>query len=83
MFVPSSPTPFTGWTVTVPRDEVRELPITIDEALRYLVSGGVVVPAHQENTPREPLPPAVRTNSAPPVPSLAPSTPHPPNPANG
>lgn len=44
VFVPSSPTPFTGWTVTVPRDQVRELPITIDEALRYLVSAGVVVP---------------------------------------
>ena len=44
VFVPSSPTPFTGWTVTVPRGEVRELPITIDQALRYLVSAGVVVP---------------------------------------
>jgi uncharacterized membrane protein len=44
VFVPSSPTPFTGWTVTVPRGDVRELPITIDEALRYLVSAGVVVP---------------------------------------
>ncbi len=43
-FVPSSPTPFTGWTVAVPREQVRELPITIDEALRYLVSVGVVVP---------------------------------------
>ena len=44
VFVPSSPTPFTGWTVTVPRDQVREIPITIDEALRYLVSAGVVAP---------------------------------------
>jgi uncharacterized membrane protein len=44
VFVPSSPTPFTGWTVAVPREQVRELPITMDEALRYLVSVGVVVP---------------------------------------
>lgn len=44
VFVPSSPTPFTGWTVSVPRSEVREVPLSIDEALRYLVSAGVVVP---------------------------------------
>lgn len=50
VFVPSSPTPFTGWTVTVPRDQVRELPITIDEALRYLVSAGVVVPEAKTGT---------------------------------
>ncbi|MDZ4755030.1 MAG: DUF502 domain-containing protein [Phycisphaerae bacterium] len=57
VFIPSSP-PLTGWTVTVPRDQVHELPITIDEALRYLVSGGVLVPPHQEGPPRDPLPPA-------------------------
>lgn len=50
VFVPSSPTPFTGWTVTVPRGEVRELPITIDEALRYLVSAGVVVPGARDGS---------------------------------
>lgn len=60
VFIPSSPTPFTGWTVTVRRSEVHELPISIDEALRYLVSGGVVVPPHQESPHREPLPPTVR-----------------------
>jgi uncharacterized membrane protein len=57
VFIPSSP-PFTGWTTTVRRTEVHELPITIDEALRYLVSGGVVIPPHQENVPRDPLPPS-------------------------
>lgn len=44
VFIPSSPTPFTGYTITVPRSEVRELPITIDEALRFTISGGVLVP---------------------------------------
>ncbi len=45
VFVPNSPAPFSGWTVTVPRADVREIPLTVDEALRYLVSAGVVVPA--------------------------------------
>lgn len=56
VFVPSSPTPFTGYTINVPRSELHELPISIDEALKFVVSGGVVVPPHQEAVPREPRP---------------------------
>lgn len=47
VFIPSSPTPFTGYTITVPKDAVRELPISVEEALRFAVSGGVLVPDHQ------------------------------------
>ena len=47
IFIPSSPTPFTGYTITVPRSEIRELPISIDEALRFTISGGVLVPPHE------------------------------------
>jgi uncharacterized membrane protein len=43
VFVPASP-PISGFTMTVPKSEAIELPMTIDEALRYLVSGGVLVP---------------------------------------
>jgi len=44
IFVPSSPTPFTGYVITVPRADTIDLPISIEEALRFTVSGGVVVP---------------------------------------
>lgn len=44
VFIPSSPTPITGYTITVAREDVLELPISIDEALRYTISGGVVKP---------------------------------------
>jgi uncharacterized membrane protein len=47
VFIPSSPMPVTGYTVTVRRDEVIDLPISIDEALRFTVSGGVVLPINQ------------------------------------
>ena len=47
VFIPSSPMPVTGYTVTVRRDEVVDLPISIDEALRFIVSGGVVTPLNQ------------------------------------
>lgn len=47
VFIPSSPTPVTGYVITIRRDEVIDLPLTIDEALRILVSGGVLIPASQ------------------------------------
>lgn len=47
IFIPSSPTPFTGYTITVPSSSVYELPVTLDEALRFVVSGGVLVPPTQ------------------------------------
>ena len=44
VFIPSSPTPFTGYTISVTMDEVVEIPISIDEALRFTITGGVLVP---------------------------------------
>jgi uncharacterized membrane protein len=46
VFIPSSPTPFTGYTITVPKGDVLDLALTVDEALRFAVSGGVLVPEH-------------------------------------
>ena len=47
LFVPSSPTPFTGYVITVPVADTIDLPISIDDALRFTVSGGVIVPPHE------------------------------------
>jgi uncharacterized membrane protein len=47
IFIPSSPTPFTGYTITVPAKEVYELPISMDETIRFVVSGGVLIPERQ------------------------------------
>jgi len=46
VFVPTSPTPFTGYVVIALKEEVLNLPITIDQAVRFLVSGGVISPDH-------------------------------------
>ena len=48
VFVPSSPTPFTGYVIITPKDETIELDMTIEEALRFTVSGGVITPAEHE-----------------------------------
>jgi uncharacterized membrane protein len=44
VFVPSSPTAFSGYVLVVPRDSVVELPLEVDEAMRLLISGGVLAP---------------------------------------
>jgi uncharacterized membrane protein len=47
VFMPSSPTPFTGYCIQVARDEVYELGIPVDVALKYIISGGVIPPPGQ------------------------------------
>lgn len=47
VFIPTTPTPFTGFTLTVRASEVVDLPISIDEAIRYMITGGVLVPQSQ------------------------------------
>ncbi|MFN3168374.1 MAG: DUF502 domain-containing protein [Phycisphaeraceae bacterium] len=47
VFIPSSPTPFTGYVITVPVRDTIDLGITIEDALKFAVSGGVLVPASQ------------------------------------
>ena len=44
IFIPSSPTPMTGYVIFVPEDDVIYLPMTIDEAFRMTVSAGVIKP---------------------------------------
>ncbi len=44
VFVPTTPNPTSGFVMMVPRDEVTELDMTVDQALRMIISLGVVVP---------------------------------------
>ena len=45
VFVPTSPTPFTGYVIMTPKDETIDLEMSIEEALRYIISGGVITPS--------------------------------------
>lgn len=47
VFVPTTPNPTSGLILLVPRDDVVELDMSIDEALRMIISLGVVVPEWQ------------------------------------
>ncbi len=44
VFVPSTPTPFTGWTLLFKEDEVIPLEISIEQGIEFFVSGGIASP---------------------------------------
>jgi uncharacterized membrane protein len=44
VFLPTTPNPTSGFILLVPREEIVQLDMTIDEAFRMIVSLGVVVP---------------------------------------
>ncbi|RME39808.1 MAG: DUF502 domain-containing protein [Planctomycetota bacterium] len=53
VFIPSSPTPKTEYVIQVPRSDVIELNMTIDEGLRFTISGGVIKPEALRELPAE------------------------------
>jgi uncharacterized membrane protein len=44
VYVPTTPNPTGGYFIMVPVSSVRELDMSVDEALRYIISMGVVAP---------------------------------------
>lgn len=44
LYVPTTPNPTSGFMLMVPRSEVSELRMSVDEALKYVISMGVVAP---------------------------------------
>ncbi|RCJ30050.1 hypothetical protein A6770_21400 [Nostoc minutum NIES-26] len=51
VFIPTTPNPTTGWYAIVPEDEVVNLSMSVEDAFKVVVSGGIVAP----NTPLPPL----------------------------
>ncbi|OYP34716.1 DUF502 domain-containing protein [Rhodopirellula sp. MGV] len=47
VLMPTSPMPMTGFTVTVRRSDTIDVDMTVDEAIQFVVSCGVVVPPNQ------------------------------------
>jgi uncharacterized membrane protein len=54
VFIPTSPMPMTGFTINVRKRETLELELTVDQAVQFIVSCGVVCP----------LPPTARLPTA-------------------
>ncbi|MBV9386650.1 MAG: DUF502 domain-containing protein [Chroococcidiopsidaceae cyanobacterium CP_BM_ER_R8_30] len=55
IFIPTTPNPTTGWYAVVPEDEVLDLSMSIEDAFKVIISGGIVAPS----TPLPPLVPVL------------------------
>ncbi|MAY74425.1 MAG: hypothetical protein CMJ31_06810 [Phycisphaerae bacterium] len=44
IFVPTSPTPMTGFVINAPKSETVKVDMTIDQALRFVITAGVLTP---------------------------------------
>ncbi|MCF2611953.1 MULTISPECIES: DUF502 domain-containing protein [Fusobacterium] len=44
IFIPTSPNPTSGMFICVPKEDVKELDMSIEEAIKLIVSGGVITP---------------------------------------
>ncbi len=44
LYVPTTPNPTSGFFLIMPRAEIRPLAMSVDQALKYVISMGVVVP---------------------------------------
>jgi uncharacterized membrane protein len=51
LYVPTTPNPTSGFMLIVPRAEVTTLHMSVDEALKYIISMGVVTPPASGKTP--------------------------------
>ncbi len=50
VYVPTTPNPTSGFFLMMPRQDVIVLNMSVDEALKYIISMGVVAPAHGGST---------------------------------
>jgi uncharacterized membrane protein len=48
VIIPTSPTPFTGFVITVQKKQTIDLDMTVEQALRFIVSGGVITPGSEQ-----------------------------------
>ena len=50
VYVPTTPNPTSGFFLMMPKDDVIELDMSVDEALKYIISMGVVSPGGNNKT---------------------------------
>lgn len=50
IFIPTTPNPTSGFLMIVPKEDVKELEMTTDEALKFIISLGVMPPGAPKNS---------------------------------
>lgn len=50
VFIPKSPNPTTGFLAYLPKSSIKNLDISVEDALKTLISGGIINPEHNRGT---------------------------------
>ena len=53
VYVPTTPNPTSGYFIIVPKQDTRELDMSVDAALKYVISMGVVAPSAPDSEKRK------------------------------
>lgn len=64
VFVPTTPNPTSGFLLFVPRQDIVPLTMSVDDAIKLVISGGIVTPS-ERRPPPAPSPKPVEEFSAP------------------
>ena len=48
VFVPTTPNPTSGFLLLVPRDKAVDLPVSVEDGIRMVISGGIILPRIEE-----------------------------------
>ena len=57
VFIPTTPNPTSGYLALVPREQVRELEMSVADGMKMVISGGTVVPPYPVLTSAPPVVP--------------------------
>ncbi|BAQ63810.1 DUF502 domain-containing protein [Geminocystis sp. NIES-3709] len=55
VFIPTTPNPTSGWYAVIPEEEVITLSMSIEDAFKVLISGGIVSPNMNQNNSKTPI----------------------------
>jgi uncharacterized membrane protein len=56
IFLPTTPNPTSGFLLFVPREEVMPLDMSVEEAVKMVISGGIVTPPDRRSTEKQQQP---------------------------
>ena len=49
VFLPSTPNPTTGFLLFVPKTDIIDLDMSVEESLKLIISGGTIIPDYKNN----------------------------------
>lgn len=55
VFIPTTPNPTSGFLLLVPKEDIIPLSMTAEEAIKLIVSGGIVTPLYKKNVGQQNL----------------------------